>query len=135
MHKEANVKLVQSLGALAFTPLLASAVPAAAKVGGVYPLTHGIYVQEGTSCKGAPNAAIRTYDGGGIGDPHSHACLTHVLLRQGRRYSVTQSCIDAGVGSGPRISERQIVTVSNATSFTIATGGQGLGYRYCPVVF
>ena len=69
MHKEANVKLVQSLGALAFTPLLASAVPAAAKVGGAYPLTHGMYVQEGTSCKGAPNAAIRTYDGGGIGDP------------------------------------------------------------------
>jgi hypothetical protein len=132
MDKEPYVKLVHFLGALALTPLLVSAMPASAKVGGVYPLTHGIYVRTDTKCQGAPNAALRTYDGAGIGDPHSHACRVHVLSRQGRRYSVTQSCIDAGVGLGPRVSERQTVTVLNPTSFTVATEGQGFGYRYCP---
>lgn len=118
--------------------VIAGAAPAVASVdrspkpGGVYRLKPGIYVQNGVACETAPNAAIRQYDGRGISDPHSHACRARVLARKGDRYSVSQSCIDAGAGPAPRVSERQTVTVRDALTFTIQTRGPGTTYRYCP---
>lgn len=100
--------------------------------GGVYRLKPGIYVQKSVACADAPNAAIRRYDGRGISDPHSRACQARVLSRKGTSYSVVQSCIDAGAGPAPRVSERQVVTVPDALTFTIRTRGAGTTYRYCP---
>lgn len=102
------------------------------KPGGVYRLKPGIYVQNGVSCASAPNAAIREYDGRGISDAHSRACRARILTRKGNRYTVTQSCIDAGAGPAPRVSQRQTVTVADALTFTLQTRGRGTTYRYCP---
>lgn len=113
-------------------PAVASVDPSS-KPGGVYRLKPGIYVQKGISCASAPNAAIRQYDGRGISDPHSRSCRAQVLSRTGKRYVVTQSCIDAGAGPGRRIAERQTVTVPDALTFTIKARGPGTTYRYCPV--
>lgn len=68
------------------------------RLGGVYPLKPGIYVQQGTPCSSPPNVAIRQYDGRGISTAHTRACRAKVLSRHGRRYTVEQSCIDAGAG-------------------------------------
>ena len=113
------------------TPAHAS-VNASAKPGGVYRLKPGIYVRKGVGCSSPPNAAIRQYDGRGISDAHTHACRARVLSRKGYRYSVSQSCIDAGAGPAPRIVERQTVTVPDALTFTVQTRGAGTTYLYCP---
>ena len=102
------------------------------KPGGVYRLKPGIYVQQGVGCGAPPNAAIRQYDGRGISDPHSRACRARILARKGSRYTVTQSCIDAGAGPAPRVTERQVVTVPDALTFTLQTHGAGTTYHYCP---
>lgn len=101
--------------------------------GGVYRLKPGIYVQAGTDCGSPPNAAIRRYDGRGISGAHTRACRARVLSRKGSRYAVDQSCIDAGAGPAPRVSERQIVTVTDALTFTLRTTGSGATFRYCPI--
>lgn len=114
------------------------AIPAVASVdmspapGGVYRLKPGIYVQEHVPCSSAPNAAILRYDGRGISDAHTHACKARVLSHKGTRYTVSQSCIDAGAGPAPRVEERQIVTVQDALTFNLRTRGPGTTFRYCP---
>nr|KIS31298.1 hypothetical protein TQ38_17495 [Novosphingobium sp. P6W] len=117
---------------------VSTAVPVSASVdtsprpGGVFKLKPGIYVQKGTDCGSPPNAAIRRYDGKGISTPNTHACVARVLSRKGQSYSVRQSCIDTGVGKGPRITEKQVVDVSDALTFKLRTRGAGTSYRYCP---
>lgn len=129
-----RIKILSSLvlAALAVgVPAIAS-VDRSPKPGGVYRLKPGIYVQKGVSCASAPNGAIRQYDGRGISDPHSRACRARVLARKRDRYTVMQSCIDAGAGPAPRVSQRQTVTVPDALTFTIQTRGPATTYRYCP---
>lgn len=99
---------------------------------GVYPLKPGIYVQKGVDCGSPPNAAIRQYDGRAISTAHTRACVARVLSRKGKTYSVRQSCIDAGAGSAPRISERQTIEVSDALTFRLRARGPATTYRYCP---
>jgi len=120
------------LAAIAVSAPAVASVNRSPKPGGVYQLKPGVYVQNGVSCASAPNAAIRQYDGRGIGDAHSRACSARVLVRKGNRYTVEQSCIDAGAGPAPRVSQRQTVTVSDALTFTVRTRGPGTTYRYCP---
>jgi hypothetical protein len=56
-----------------------------------------------------------------------------VLARSGNRFTVSQSCIDAGSGPAPRSSERQMVTIHDALNFTVARGSAVSRFRYCPV--
>lgn len=120
-----------ALAALTVAPAGAS-VDRSPKPGGVYRLKPGIYVQKETECADAPFAAIRRYDGRGISDPHSRACRVRVLSKRGATYQVEQSCIDAGAGPAPRVSERQTVAVADALTFSIRTRGPATTYRYCP---
>lgn len=125
------------LSALAL--LATGAVPAAASVdrspppGGIYRLKPGIYVQKGVDCASPPNAALRRYDGQGISGAHTHACRARVISRRGTTFTVAQSCIDTGAGPGPRSTERQVVTVPDALTFTMRTRGPASTFRYCPV--
>jgi len=127
--------------ALALAALAGAAAPAPASAsvdttprpGGVYRLKPGIYVAKGSSCGAPANAAIRRYDGRGLSGAHSRACRATVLSRKGTRYTVSQSCIDAGAGPAPRVSERQTITVQDALTFTQKTRGPATTYSYCPV--
>ncbi|SFR83832.1 hypothetical protein [Sphingomonas jatrophae] len=121
-----------TLAALAATLPAAASVDTSPPPGGVYRLKPGIYVRQGVACGDAPNAAIRRYDGRGIADAHSRACRARVLARKGNRYTVSQSCIDAGAGPAPRVTERQTVTVADALTFAVRTRGPAATYRYCP---
>lgn len=101
--------------------------------GGVYRLKPGIYVAGDMGCAAPPNAAIRLYDGKGIGTAHTSACKAKVRKRRGNTYTVDQSCIDAGAGPGPRFVQRQQVVVRDALTFTQVIGRSRTTYRYCPV--
>jgi hypothetical protein len=116
-----------------------ASVDTSPKPGGVYRLKPGIYVARDSPCETAPNAAIRTYDGKGIGTAHTHACKAVVRSRQGSTYVVDQTCIDAGTGPGKRFTERQRIRVQDALTFTQSfpqsfpqSRGAGTTYRYCP---
>jgi hypothetical protein len=121
-----------ALALVALAPPVQASVDPSPAPRGVYRLKPGIYVQQGVGCGAPPNAAIRQYDGRGISDPHSRACRARILSRKGSRYTVNQSCIDAGDGPAPRVSERQVVTVPDALTFSVRTRGPGTTYRYCP---
>ena len=87
------------LGAVSIASASADTSP---KPGGVYRLKPGIYVAKGSSCGAPANAAIRRYDGRGISDAHSRACRATILSRKGGRFTVSQSCVDAGAGFSKR---------------------------------
>jgi len=87
----------------------------------------------GADCRSPANVDIRQYDGRGLSTAHTRACRAQVLMRRGDRYTVSQSCIDAGAGPAPRFVERQTVTVPDALTFTLATRGPARTYRYCPI--
>lgn len=114
-----------------FALLMAAAGLASAE--GVYRLKKGIYVTDGSACRDPANAAIRRYDGKGISTAHTHACKAKVNQRRGNRYTVAQSCIDAGTGAGPRRIQHQLVTVKNSRTFTQDIAGNVTTYHYCPV--
>jgi hypothetical protein len=109
-----------------------ASVDTSPKPGGVYRLKPGIYVAQDSPCETAPNAAIRKYDGKGIGTAHTHACKAAVRSRKGDTYVVDQTCIDAGMGPGKRFTERQRIRVQDALTFTQSAGRDGTTYRYCP---
>ena len=100
--------------------------------GGVYKLKPGIYVARDSSCEAPANAAIREYDGRGLGTAHSRSCKASVLARKGSRFTVSQRCIDSGAGPGRRQVQRQQVSVHDALTFTQTIGASATTYRYCP---
>ena len=111
----------------------AASVDTSAPPGGVYRLKPGIYVAQGTDCAAPANAAIRQYDGKGLGTAHTRACKAVVRARKGSSYTVDQTCIDAGAGPAPRIVQRQLVSVQDALHFTQTIKGNRTRYAYCPV--
>ena len=124
--------IVLAIGMLAGATVATASVDTSPKPGGVYRLKPGIYVQKGTACASAPNAAIRQYDGRGISTAHTRACRARILSHRGNRYEVSQSCIDAGAGPAPRFVERQTVSIPDALTFDIKTRGPATQFRYCP---
>jgi len=125
--------LVAALGAGSVGSAALASVDLSPAPGGVYQLKPGIYVARGSGCDAPANAAIRQYDGRGIATAHSRACRARVRTRQGSRYTVDQTCIDAGAGPGRRQTERQQVLVRDALSFTQTIHGGSTTYSYCPV--
>lgn len=110
-----------------------ASVDTSAPPGGVYRLKPGIYVAKGADCTAPANAAIRQYDGKGLGTAHTRACKAVVRTRRGSTYTVDQSCIDAGAGPAPRVLQRQQVAVHDALTFTQTIKGQATRYTYCPI--
>jgi hypothetical protein len=100
-------------------------------------LERGTYVQEEVSCKDAPFAAVKSWDGVGLSGPHSSKCTTRVLRHHGQQFSVSTACAAIGDGtpnpsgkddiqnlSVTRLSNNRIV-VSDGESASSAT------YRWC----
>ncbi|RDE07242.1 hypothetical protein [Sphingomonas aracearum] len=122
-----------ALLALATATAASASVDTTARPGGVVPLKPGIYVARGSTCRDAPNAAIRDYDRRGFATPHSRACRARVLSKRGTTYAIEQSCMDAGAGPAPRVGDRFSVSVDNAITFRLRRNGGSTEYRYCPV--
>lgn len=57
---------------IGWSTIAVASVDRSSKPGGIYRLKPGIYVQKGVGCGTAPNAAVRSYDGRGISDAHTH---------------------------------------------------------------
>jgi hypothetical protein len=121
------------LGLLLASGFAMASVDTTPPPGGVYRLKPGIYVAKGSDCASPANAAILQYDGKGLSGAHSRACKATVRSRKGSRYTVDQSCIDAGAGPAPRSVQRQQVAVQDALTFTQTIKGRATSYAYCPV--
>ena len=69
---------------------------------GSLPLKQGIYVEEHEQCKGAPNAAILSWDGFTFSGAHSSRCRSQIAHVEKNRYQVKLTCSARGDGShGP----------------------------------
>ena len=112
--------------------LARASVDTSSKPGGVYRLKPGIYVAKGSRCESPANAAIRQYDGKGISTAHTSSCRAVVRDQKRSSYTVDQTCIDAGHGSGKRFVQRQQVVVQDALTFTQVIGKGRTTYQYCP---
>mgnify|MGYP001807460496 CR=1 FL=1 len=100
------------------------------------PLSHGTYVQADLACEGAPFAALRTYDGQGLGGPHDSKCVSKIIDAHGRTYKIATSCAAAGDGSPVAPTTAfETVFVQSRRSFKIADaspGEGGVSYKLCP---
>lgn len=102
------------------------------------PLSHGNYVQADLTCEGAPFAALRTYDGQGLGGPHDSKCVSKIINARGKTYKIATSCGAAGDGSPVTpTTTSETVFVQSRGSFKISgtsAGDQaGVAYKLCPV--
>jgi hypothetical protein len=119
---------------LLFVAALAATSPLLASKG--LPLHSGTYVQSGTPCRNAPFAAMMSYDGKGLGDPHSAHCRSRILARNGDRYRVSTTCRANGDGS-PTTPTTMTTTlrIPSRTSFVYTSAGSreaGSAFRLCP---
>jgi len=99
-------------------------------------IDRGVYVREPAQCKGAPNAAIMSWDGVGFSGPHSSKCKSTVLSKNGKKYEISTSCSALGDGSpnpaGTPFVESFVLTWRSNTQFTVTKGNQPEGkYRWC----
>ena len=109
------------------------AAPAAAHAGGVLPLRPGFYVYDATACRLPPFADLQSYDGRGLGGPHSRDCRLQVLSRRGRTITARNTCIDAGEGPAPRVSRTLTLRLDGPDRYSLLTAGQSPGrFRWCP---
>ena len=115
----------------------ASVVYAGSLMAEPLPLSHGNYVQADLACEGAPLAALRTYDGRGLGGPHDSKCVSKIIDAHGNTYEVATSCTAAGDGS-PVVptTTSETVVVQSRVRFRIADASAGnrggVSYKLCP---
>lgn len=129
-----SASLIMILITAVIIPALASAeVDTSQAPGGVFRLKPGVYVSKSQPCSDPANAGIRVYDGKGIRGAATHSCVAKILNQVGKRFTVDESCTNTPTGPGKRITERQIITVSNALQFAIYERRKATTYRYCPV--
>ncbi|MEE7490549.1 hypothetical protein MOTC310_08680 [Methylobacterium oryzae] len=114
----------------------ASVVCAGSLMAEPLPLSHGNYVQADLACGGAPLAALRTYDGQGLGGPHDSKCVSKIIDARGKTYKIATSCAAAGDGS-PVVptTTSETVIVQSRGSFKIvdASAGDrgGVSFKLC----
>ena len=102
-----------------------------AQAGDVLRLKHGEYVLAKIPCQDAPFAAMKSYDGNGFGDPHSHDCHSRLAGRDGAGVKVETNCINAGEGAAPRITSTETVRLRSFTAFDVISKGQTSSFRWC----
>ncbi len=99
------------------------------------PVEHGTYVREGTSVDDAPFAAILEYDGTTIAGPHSSACRSTVVSREGNEYRVSTTCDALGDGTpATPYTEEERVVVESARTIRFAHGTDVASYRLAPTL-
>lgn len=101
-------------------------------------LRHGIYVDQSVSCKEAPLASMRSWDGVGFSGPHSSRCTSQMVNHHGNEFRVTTSCAALGDGtptpSGKVDVETITVTQLSHVSFESSSATKPkMTYRWCGV--
>lgn len=130
-----DVKTLTALAALTALTGATSAVASAdasPKPTGPYGLKPGIYVREGTGCGSPPPAAVRRYDGRGIGDAGTRSCRARIISRHGSTFLASQECAGTDPRRQIRSEERMRVEVADALTFKLGRPRSGTTYRYCP---
>lgn len=91
-------------------------------------------MRERYSCKDAPNAAIRVWDGAAFSGAGSSKCTTRVLSRHGEQFRISTTCSALGNGA-PDTSgyadELSIVRLSDTRFVASKKGLPDATYRWC----
>lgn len=96
------------------------------------PLHEGTFVAASTTCGSPPLAMLLIYNGHGFDAAHTHACRARIIEQQGQRYDLSNSCIDTGIGDGPRSALPMTLTIVDADHFLVnAERSEDQAYRRC----
>lgn len=96
-------------------------------------IKRGVYVQEQSSCKEAPNAATLVWDGKGLSGAHSSGCTSSVVSHESSHVVIATSCAALGDGSPAPETFRQknIFTRLSRSKLALANEAQPVTYRCC----
>jgi hypothetical protein len=98
------------------------------------PLEHGVYIQKAFACKGAPNAAVRVWDGVGLSGAHSSHCTSRIVSRTATTFTMSTTCAALGDGSPQPSGVAEEFTLSSVskTAFVMSRRHErGIAYRRC----
>jgi hypothetical protein len=98
------------------------------------PLKHGVYIQKAFACKGAPNAAIRVWDGVGFSGAHSSQCKSRVVSHKGSSFQMSTTCAARGDGSpeSSTVADEFSLSAMSKTGFVMSRRDEpGVAYRWC----
>jgi hypothetical protein len=98
------------------------------------PLKHGVYIQKAFACKGAPNAAIRVWDGVGFSGAHSSQCRSRIVSHKGSSVQMSTTCTARGDGSleSSTLDDEFTLSAMSKTSFVMSRRHEpGVTYRWC----
>jgi hypothetical protein len=102
-----------------------------AEIGTVLPIRVGIYIDESQTCADPANAGLLSYDGEGLNGAHTHDCRMVVESLQGKLLVYSQQCVDAGIGDGPIISEKGLMTIESDNRFLLHRNAGTTAFTYC----
>jgi hypothetical protein len=102
-----------------------------AEIGSVLPITVGIYIDESQTCADPANAGLLSYDGEGLGGAHTHDCRMIIESHQGKLFGYLQQCVDAGIGDGPVITEKGLMTIESDKRFLLHRNAGKTAFTYC----
>jgi hypothetical protein len=97
-------------------------------------LKPGVFVREPYSCKDAPNAGIRVWDGVGFSGAASRKCTTRVMSHRGERFRISTTCSALGNGTPDTsgYAEELSLIRGSETRFAVEKQGQPEGtYPWC----
>jgi hypothetical protein len=98
----------------------------------------GVYVRAESPCRGAPNAAILSWNGTGFSGAHSSQCKSHVEHQDGTRFAINTRCAALGDGSantaGFDYTDSFVLNRLSRSRFELIKGDQDKAiYRWCDV--
>lgn len=127
--KRAHLTLIAECLALFSSFFLSHAVAADTNL--VLPLKIGIYVDASQTCADPANAGVLSFNGVGLSGAHSHDCHMMVQTHKGSAYSYVQTCIEAGVGDAPVVSQTAIINIHDDSHFALEKGTDSTAFNYC----
>lgn len=102
-----------------------------AEIGSVLPIRVGIYIDESQTCADPANAGLLSYDGEGLSGAHTHDCHMIVESHQSKLFAYSQQCVDTGVGYGPVITEKGLMTIESDKRFLLHRNAGQTAFTYC----
>lgn len=102
-----------------------------AEIGSVLPIRVGIYIDESQTCADPANAGLLSYDGEGLNRAHTHDCRMIIESHQGKLFAYSQQCVDAGIGDGPIITEKGLMTIESDKRFLLHRNAGKTAFTYC----
>jgi hypothetical protein len=137
-HRARQIKVSRNLRSVALGAAVAVSPLMAGSADHHLSLKHGVYVRAEAPCRGAPNAAILSWNGAGFSGAHSSQCKSQVAHQEGTRFAINTTCAAQGDGlpnkAGSDNTDSFVLNRLSRSRFEFIKDGQDKAtYRWCSV--